>query len=172
MPKKEIIRFITKHQKELIFVVVVVAGLLGAYLLGVFSPKREEKADVVSPQKRDETMGFDDFDFLIPIEKERAEKELVAALKYVLVAKKKSNTDIAFMHHAWFTEVADEYKKEHGLTKEQARTLSERAGVDVKKRARRGTGGEWEECWYLSYWLPVFEDGAMEAIQIEGGGAC
>ena len=98
--------------------------------------------------------------------------ELVAALKYVLVAKKKSNTDIAFMHHAWFTEVAGEYKKEHGLTKEQARTLSARAGVDVKKRARRGTGGDWEECWYLSYWLPVFEDGMMEAIQIEGGGSC
>ena len=52
-----------------------------------------------------------------------------------------------------------------------AAVLSERAGVDMKKRARRGTGGEWEECWYLSYWLQVFE-GMMEAIQMEGGGSC
>lgn len=170
---------LTKRQKIGIVGVIFFVGLVAIWR-GAFdspqkreekSPKRDEKADV-SPQKRDEKMGFDDFDFLIPIEKERAEKELVAALKYVLVAKKKSNTDIAFMHHAWFTEVADEYKKEYGLTKEQARELSERAGVDVEKRAHRGTDGEWdEECWYLSYWLQVFE-GVMEAIQIEGGNSC
>ena len=153
------------------FFIVIVAGFIVAFWRGAFdskekSPKRDEKADV-GPQKRDEN----EFDFLIPIEKEREEKELVAALKYVLAAKKRTNTDITFMAYMEFTRVANEYKREYGLTKEQARELSERAGVDMKKRARRGTGGEWEECWYLSYWLQVFE-GMMEAIQMEGSGSC
>ena len=148
--QKGIKEFIKKHQKKLIFVVVVIA----AYLLGWF-------------------------DFLLPKEK-REEKKVVAKLKDVIAASKaamknpknEEKAGDAFMAHMDFMGVAGEYKKEYGLTKEQARTLSARAGVDVKKRARRGTGGDWdEECWYLKYWLPVFEDG-MEAIQIEGGGSC